>query len=426
MAPLHRLSRHVARATAVLFPLVAMASQGPAFGMVSAAPVAFEASFRDLPGSVRAGDVLTVQVDTQASATCDGTITYRGGATQTLAKVAERDRRCRWDVTVPEATRRGTADVAVRLVREGEDETTIAAGVEVTSRGDEVDAKLRALPGTARRGEEVSIRLDVADGATCQGAISYDDGRSQALAPQPENRERCRWDVAVAPDAAYGPAKVVLVVTQGSGQATLAGSFEVGRRSDDAPLVVGIKDLAPTVRREGAFVIRAMVPNQATCSGSVTYRSASQSLEDRKESDGECVWIAQVPADARGGAAEVALKVQRENDATTTLAGFMVGGGASDLDASFRSLPGSVRRGETFEIRVTVPNGASCNATIAYSDDTPRPLGAQAERRERCVWEVKVPSNAPRGTATVRVTVSDGADSTALVSSVEILSKDGD
>jgi hypothetical protein len=75
---------------------------------------------------------------------------------------------------------------------------------------------------------------------------------------------------------------------------------------------------------------------------------------------------------------------------------------------------------------VTVPNGASCSGTIAFLDDAPRPLGAQVERRERCVWEVKVPSNAPRGTATVRVTVTDGADSTTLVSSVEIESKDGD
>jgi len=374
---------------------------------------------------VRAGDILTVQVDTQSGTSCAGVITYRGGAAQELGSIRESDRRCRWDVTVPIAARRGTADIVVHSTSDG-DETTLTASVEVRSRGDEVDVAFRALPGSARRGEQVSIRADVPDGATCQGAIVYDDGRAQALAAQAESRERCRWDVTVATDAPYGPAKVTLTVSQGSGQATLAGSFEVGRQSSDAELLVGIKDLAATVRHEGAFIIQAMVPDNATCSGTVVYHGASQTLENRNEADGACVWTVPVPADARSGAAEVSVKVQKDNDASTTVAGLVVSEGASALDASFRSLPGSIRRGETLEIRVTVPNGASCTGTLAYQDDTPQPLAAQAEQRERCVWQVKVPSNAPRGTATVRVTITDGIDSTTLVSSVEILSKDGD
>src|SRR5205823_4843474 len=203
---------------------------------------------------------------------------------------------------------------------------TIAASVEVTTRGDDVDAVFRALPGSARRGEQVSIRADVTDGATCQGSIIYDDGRSQALATQTESRGRCRWDAVVATDAPFGPARVALTVSQGSGQTTLAGSFEIGRRSDDAQALVGIKDLAPTVRGGGAFIIRALVPKDATCSGSVVYHGASQSLAERTESDGECVWTAQVPADARSGTAEVSIKVQKDNDSTTTIAGLVVGG----------------------------------------------------------------------------------------------------
>ena len=126
----------------------------------------------------------------------------------------------------------------------------------------------------------MSIRADVTDGATCQGSIIYDDGRSQALATQTESRQRCRWDAVVATDAPYGPARVALTVSQGSGQTTLAGSFEIGRRSDDAQVLVGIKDLASTVRGGGAFIIRALVPKGATCSGSVVYHGASQSLAE--------------------------------------------------------------------------------------------------------------------------------------------------
>ena len=84
-------------------------------------------------------------------------------------------------------------------------------------------------------------------------------------------------------------------MTQGSGQTSLAGSFKVGRRSDDPSLLVGIKDLAKTVRRDGGFNVRALVPPEATCSGTVAYRRASQPLEERKESSGECAWTLQVP-----------------------------------------------------------------------------------------------------------------------------------
>src|SRR5436190_1318191 len=89
------------------------------------------------------------------------------------------------------------------------------------------EASFRDLPGSARRGEQVSIRVDVTDGATCQGSIIYDDGRSQALTTQTASRQRCRWDVVVAADAPYGPARVALTVTQGTGQTTLMGSFEI-------------------------------------------------------------------------------------------------------------------------------------------------------------------------------------------------------
>jgi hypothetical protein len=393
-------------------------------GSITAAPLGFEASFRDLPATVRAGDLLTVVVDTASGTTCQGTITYRGGAVQTLDSVTEIEHRCRWDVTVPSEARRGTADIRVTLSEDTEQET-IEASVDVLSRGDEIDAAFRRLPGVARRGEQIPIVLDVSEGATCQGSLTLDDGRVQALDPQRENRQRCRWDITVAGDAPYGPAKLRVSVTQGSGQATLTGSFEVGRRSDDASLLVGIRDLVTTVRRDGAFGVRALVPSEATCSGTVVYRRASQVLEERKESAGECSWTVHVPADAGGGIAEVSIKIQKGSESTTTLADLSVVRDATDLDVSFKDVPDSIRRGQTLEIRVGTPDGATCDGTLTYWDAAPQPLGAQVERRERCYWEVAVPTSAPRGTATIRITVTNGTDATTIVRTVEILSRDG-
>jgi hypothetical protein len=391
--------------------------------LVNAAPGAFEASFRDLPSSVRTGDILTVQVDTAPGTTCDGTITYRG-TVQTLSPVTESDRRCRWDVTVPGEARRGTADIRVSLVN-GADQATIEASFDVTSRGDDVDASFRYLPGSARRGEAISIRVDVTDGASCQGTLVYDDGRPQALGLQQESHQRCRWDLTVATDAPYGPAKVRITVSQGTGQTTLSGSFDIGRKSEDAPLLVGVRDLATNVRQDGAFKIRASVPPGATCTGSVAYRGADRPLESLAASAGECVWTTQVPPDARRGVAEVSVKVQNGADTVTTTADLTVDRDGSDLDAVFKGLPDTIRRGQTLEIRVSVPDGAGCDGTLTYQDGAPQPLGAQVERKDRCLWEVDVPSNAPRGTATVRVSVTADGATTTLVSSVEVLSKEG-
>src|SRR5215207_8860798 len=273
----------------------------PTAGVVMAAPAAQSASFRDLPASARAGGILTVQVGVPAGASCDGTVTYRDGDMQKLDQIKESDGRCRWTPMVPANARRGTAEIAVN-VQQDADLTTVEASIEITRQDDDIEAIFHELPGTVRRSDEVTLRADVDDGATCQALVVYDDGRSQPLASQTAVRDRCRWTFTVPADAAYGVARLTLAVNLGASATTLAGSFEVGRKAEDAQLTVGLKGLPTSVRRDDSFAIRALVPDGATCSGTVSYFGvAPQTLPEGAAIDGECTWTAQVPSDARPG-----------------------------------------------------------------------------------------------------------------------------
>jgi len=395
----------------------------PTVNTALAAPAALDASFRDLPSTVRAGDVLSVQVSAPSGASCDGTITYRDGAVQNLDPLNESGGRCRWNLTVLSNARRGTADIAVN-VKKDDDQATIEASIEVTRRGDDVMALFHDLPGTVRRGDDVTLRVDVDSGASCQGTVVYDDARAQTLAPQNEQRERCRWTFTVPTDAAYGIARMVIGVTVGTSQTTVAGSFEVARRAEDAHVTFGLKDLPATVRRDDSFAIRALVPTGATCTGSVAYFGlAPQSLDAANESDGECRWTTRVPSDARAGTAEIDVTATQGTDSGTVVALIGVDRSTSNVDATFKDLADSIQRGQSLEIRVTVPDDATCSGTLTYDDGTQVALAPQTERKDRCLWEIDIPSNAARGTAVVRVTVNDGSNSTTLLSNVEVLNK---
>src|SRR4051812_49544077 len=116
---MRRLRRLVARlgATAMLATMVAaaMVAAGviphPTVDTAMAAPAALDAALRDLPSSIRAGDVLTVQVSAPSGAACDGVITYRDGASQNLDSLNESGGRCRWELTGLSDARRGAADI---------------------------------------------------------------------------------------------------------------------------------------------------------------------------------------------------------------------------------------------------------------------------------------------------------------------------
>jgi hypothetical protein len=418
---LRTVSRLLAAAAATLIFATAPLAGQPA-GVALAAPAALSAAFRDLPSSIRAGDVLGIQVSVPGGATCDGTIIYRDGNRQKLDSRNESGSRCRWDITVPVDTRRGTADIDVNVKRDAE-QSSITASIEVSSRGDDIEIAFDDLPAAARRGDEITIRTDVTDGSTCVGSVTYDDGRVQSLDSQAERRQRCRWEMTVATDAPYGPAKVRITVTEGSGVSSLSSSFEVAREANDSHLQIGLKDLPTNVKREDSYAVRALVPAGAKCIGQTAYYGAVQNLEEIKESNGECLWTARVPSDARPGTGEIRVTVRSNNDEATAVAALTVDRSSSDFGATFKDLQTTVRRGDNLEIRVNVPNGSQCDGTYAYYDSSPQGLGAQTERKDRCLWSFDVPSSAPRGQATIRVTVTEGGDSTTLVGNVEVISR---
>src|SRR5204863_8113907 len=76
------------------------------------------------------------------------------------------------------------------------------------------------------------------------------------------------------------------------------------------------------------------------------------------------------------------------------------------------------------EIRVNVPDKATCDGTLTFLDADPVTLASQTEHKDRCLWEINIPANANRGPATVRVNVHDGSNATALVANVAVPAKD--
>jgi hypothetical protein len=395
----------------------------PTAGVAVAAPAALAVAFRDLPTSVRAGSALTVQVGVSSGATCDGTITYRDGVVQKLDSLGESDGRCRWNPTVPDDARRGNADIVVNAHQDS-DVATVTASIDVTRQNDDIEASFHELPGTVRRADEVTLRVDVDDGASCQGMIYYDDTRTQPLAAQASTRQRCRWTFTVPADAAYGVARLGITVVLGASQTVLLSSFDVGRKAEDAEITVGLKGLPISVRRDDAFTVRAQVPDDATCSGTVSYFGvAPQALGNVDETDGECRWSIQVSSDARPGTAEIDVTANQGDSSQTVVAQVPVERGSSDVDADFKDLANEIQRGQTLEVRVSVPDNATCSGSVTYQDDDPLGLATQTEHKDRCLWELPISSTAPRGTAAVRVTVTDGSDSTTLLGNVEVLGK---
>jgi hypothetical protein len=215
-----------------------------------------------------------------------------------------------------------------------------------------------------------------------------------------------------------------ITVVLGANQTTLFGSFEVGRKSEDAELTVGLKGVPSSVRRDDAFTIRAQVPDDAACAGTVSYFGvAPQALGSVDASDGECRWSTQVPSDARPGTAEIDVTAKQSDSSQTVVALFTVERGSSNVDADFKDLADEIQRGQSLEIRVSVPDNATCSGTVTYQDADPLGLATQTERKGRCLWELPVSSTAPRGVAAVRVTVTDGADSSTLLGNVNVLGK---
>jgi hypothetical protein len=396
-------------------------------GPTVARAASIEAAFRDLPATVLTGDILKVDLDVQNGSTCDGSVVYRDNSEQKLKKIDEEDDRCTWSVIVPENVRRGEADVYV-TVNHNEDRLTLTSTIDVVRGVDDVVVVLRELPGSVKRGSDFEIRLDVPDKANCKGTIVYEDERPQTLLEQNESRERCRWEMTVPDDVTRGTARVTIEVkTEDEHVTTLGANFEVGREKDGADMLVAFKDLPGSIHHDATLPVRAVVPAGATCSGEVSFRSAPNAkLEETTEQSGLCRWSVDVPDNAKRGDTEVLVKVTSGEKETYLKAMVTIDESSGRVDANFKDLSNSIRRGDDLEVRVSVPDGAECRGDIVFDDGVQRSLDPQKEKRDRCFWSVGVPNRTPRGPAVVRVFVDDHGMTTTLVSNVMVEGREDD
>jgi hypothetical protein len=390
-------------------------------GTAVVAAASLKAAFRDLPTSVLTGEILRVELDTPNGAVCDGSIVYRDNFVQKLDQINEDNDSCRWSVLVPENVRRGEADVFV-TVNYKEERNTLSATIDVVRGVDDFGVALRELPGNVKRNSDFAIRLDVPDKSTCQGTITYEDGKTQTLLLQNESKERCRWELTVPADVSRGTARVSIVVTAQDGQTTTLGaSFEVAREKDGADMLVALKDLPSTVHRDSALPVRVLVPAGARCTGEMTFRSApNATLEETIEQSGLCRWSVEVPDDAKRGDSELTVWVRSDGKEALLRATVVVDESVNQVDARFKDLPESIRRGDDLEVRVSVPDGASCQGEVTFDDGVKRSLDSQVEKKDRCLWSVGVPSQTPRGPGLVRVVVDDHGEKTTLTSNVMV------
>jgi len=412
-------------ATVILTAAVEVPRLGAGPTIARAADI--QAAFRDLPATVLSGEILKVDVDTPNDATCDGSVVYRDNTEQKLKPIDETEGRCRWSVIVPETVRRGEADVYV-TVNYKEERTTLSSTIDVVRGVEDIGVVLRELPGNAKRLSDFSIRLDVPDKSTCQGTIAYEDGVTQPLLPQLESKERCRWDLTVPETAPRGTARVTITITAQDGQTTTLGaSFEVAREKDGADMLVALKDLPAVVHRDTSLPIRVLVPVGARCTGDITFRGAPNAdLEETAEQSGLCRWSLEVPQDARRGDSALTVKVKADGKEAVLKATVAVDESPAYVDANFKDLPGSIRRGDDLEVRVSVPDGAVCFGLVTFDDGVQRALDTQPEKRDRCLWSVGVASQAPRGPAVVRVVVDDHGLRTTLTSNVMVEGREND
>lgn len=405
-----------------------LAGLGIVLGLaLSASPVSadIEAAFRDFPDSVRRGDLLTIRVDAPEASTCDGAITFNGGVIQNLESRLATGGQCRWDLVVPGDARRGRAEVSV-LVKLDLDQTNLLAGFEVLRGAEQLDVSFREFPASARRGESIDIRLNVPEEATCEGTITYRDDSEQTLESQGERRDQCRWEIKVPDDARRGTAMVRVQVKEDDAVANLTASFQVGRTgNEEAEVPAAFLDLPSEVQRDDAMTIRLIVPSGTTCQGDIIYRDDKQQmLAQLLERQQECRWDAVVPRDAARGTAELKVLVENEGDQSTLYATFAVIRRGESLNVSFEPLPSAVRRGDEFDLRVNVPDDSRCGGTITYQDGDEESLDDRGERRDQCGWTIGVPGNARRGTATVRVIVTQDDAQGMIATSFEVVGQD--
>src|SRR5690606_23360754 len=91
---------------------------------------------------------------------------------------------------------------------------------------------------------------------------------------------------------------------------------------------------------------------------------------------------------------------------------------------TFKDLSSTIRRGENIDVRVGVPDNATCWGDVTFSDGVVRSMDQQSERKDRCLWSVRVPAYTMRGVAVVRVWIDDHGQQTSLTGNVIVEGQD--
>ena len=373
------------------------------------------------PPSVRAGDSLRVLVDAPNSSTCDGSITTGTTPSRPSARSGESDGRCRWDVRGAghHPTRRGR-HLRHRPQRQGADDADrhLRRGAPLRRRR----PGARELPGEVKRNNKFSVRIDVPDKATCQGSITYEDGKTQVLDPKTEDNEQCRWDLTVPPDVDRGEARLKRDVTQDGRASTLLTSFDVARGNNDPDILVAFQDLVATrsARRRPAD------PRAGPGGGEVQGRRLlplsreREARRDPRRGRHSVAGRVTVPDEAKRGDSKVTVTVRTDGADTS-----ITGGRRRSTRPPRTSTPisricrarsaGATTSRFGSRCRRTPPAGASVALRRRRRSV---PSSPQSEKKDRCLWSVRVPAYTPRGKAIVWVLIDDHGVQTTLTGNV--------
>ena len=177
-------------------------------------------------------------------------------------------------------------------------------------------------------------------------------------------------------------------------------------------MLVAFQDPPTVARQDGPLPIRVLVPPTAKCKGEVTFRSADNMKLDQILGDGGlCRWTIYVPKDAKRGDSKISVTVTDGGNDTTISAPVSIQDVSSNVDANFKDLPDSIQRGDDLEVRVSVPDGATCSGEVRFDDGGVNTLANQTEKKERCFWTSgcqRTPRAAPSSSGSLSTTTGPG------------------
>lgn len=238
--------------------------------------------------------------------------------------------------------------------------------------------------------------------------------------------------VNAAPAGSFGGSPFGGSSNSSSGSSTSARSATATPKpSDSGPLDARFKTIPSEVEQNAKLTVAIEAPNGATCEGKVQYRGGKTTDFERKTaSKNECKLELTVADDARTGSADIKVTVKRDSqstnieDQTEIVAGGKSSSGSGDIKLEFKDVPSSVKQGETLRIKIETEKSAECEGTIEFKDGEEEDFDSEkASSKGECQMEVKIPSNAKEGKATIKVKVVKDDDEAEEEEEIDIKKK---